>query len=100
MKRLSKAEKETIIRFTEADDKVSITTHNLPLKRRLLAFCEKYPTLCLHVSQKKSLLAADHFLLDKSCFSVRFIHPYTDEQRQEARERAKKQGLGKGGGKE
>ena len=45
-KRVSKEERETIIRFDETDGPVVIYTFNADLKKRLKSFAKKHPELC------------------------------------------------------
>ena len=42
----TKSQKTTEIYFDETPTPVVIRTHNTNLKKRLLAFAEKFPTLC------------------------------------------------------
>ena len=42
----TKSQKTTEIYFDETPAPVVIRTHNTALKKRLLAFAEKFPTLC------------------------------------------------------
>lgn len=41
---LIKKQKTTSIFFTDADDMIEVYTHNTPLKNRLAAFAEEYPS--------------------------------------------------------
>lgn len=43
---LTKKQKTTSIFFTDADDMIEVCTHNTPLKNRLAAFAEEYPSEC------------------------------------------------------
>ena len=43
---LTKKQKTTSIFFTDADDMIEVYTHNTPLKNRLAAFAEEYPSEC------------------------------------------------------
>lgn len=43
---LTKKQKTTSIFFTDADDMIEVCTRNTPLKNRLAAFAEEYPSEC------------------------------------------------------
>ena len=78
-----KNEKTTEIYFDETPAPVIIRTHNTALKKRLLAFTEKFPTLCRLTDDDE--LGYLSFEIDKARFSVRITEPYTEERRQLAR---------------
>ena len=78
-----KNEKTTEIYFDETPVAVVIRTHNTALKKRLLAFAEKFPDLCcLNDDDELGYLS---FKIDKERFSIRLIASYTEERRQLAR---------------
>ena len=78
-----KDEKTTEIYFDETPAAVVIRTHNTALKKRLLAFAEKFPGLCRLTDDDE--LGYLSFEIDKDRFSIRLTAPYTEERRQLAR---------------
>ena len=78
-----KNEKTTEIYFDETPSAVVIRTHNTALKKRLLAFAEKFPGLCRLTDDDE--LGYLSFEIDKDRFSIRLTAPYTEERRQLAR---------------
>ena len=78
-----KNEKTTEIYFDETSAPVVIRTHNTNLKKRLLAFAEKFPDLCRLTDDDE--LGCLSFEIDKDRFSIRLTAPYTEERRQLAR---------------
>ena len=78
-----KNEKTTEIYFDETHAPVIIRTHNTALKKRLLAFTEKFPTLCRLTDDDE--LGYLSFEINKDRFSIRLTAPYTEERRQLAR---------------
>lgn len=91
MGKLSEHMKETTINFNEGGQEAAIYTFNEDLKRRLAEFSRKYPLLCrLTESTPEGSVT---YVLDKSRLSIRFLPPYSEEQRAAAREYAKKHGF-------
>ena len=78
-----KNEKTTEIYFDETPSAVVIRTHNTALKKRLLAFAEKFPDLCRLTDDDE--LGYLSFEIDKERFSIRLTAPYTEERRALAR---------------
>ena len=78
-----KNEKTTEIYFDETPAPVIIRTHNTALKKRLLAYAEKFPNLCRLTDDDE--LGYLSFEIDKDRFSIRLTAPYTEERRQLAR---------------
>ncbi len=78
-----KNEKTTEIYFDETPAPAVIRTHNTALKKRLLAFAEKFPDLCRLTDDDE--LGYLSFEIDKDRFSIRLTAPYTEERRQLAR---------------
>ena len=78
-----KNEKTTEIYFDETPAPVVIQTHNTALKKRLLAFTEKFPGLCRLTDDDE--LGYLSFEIDKDRFSIRLTAPYTEERRALAR---------------
>ena len=79
----TKSQKTTEIYFDETPSPVVIRTHNTALKKRLLAFAEKFPNLCRLTDDDE--LGYLSFEIDKDRFSIRLTAPYTEERRQLAR---------------
>ena len=78
-----KNEKTTEIYFDETPVAVVIRTHNTALKKRLLAFAEKFPSLCRLTDDDE--LGYLSFEIDKDRFSIRLTAPYTEERKAMAR---------------
>ena len=78
-----KNEKTTEIYFDETPAPVVIRTHNTALKKRLLAFAEKYPDLCRLTDDDE--LGYLSFDIAKERFSIRLTAPYTEERKAMAR---------------
>ena len=78
-----KNEKTTEIYFDETSAPVVIRTHNAALKKRLLAFAEKFPDLCRLTDDDE--LGYLSFEINKDRFSIRLTAPYTEDRRQLAR---------------
>ena len=79
----TKSQKTTEIYFDETPAPVVIRTHNTALKKRLLAFAEKFPDLCRLTDDDE--LGYLSFEIDKARFSIRLTVPYTEERRALAR---------------
>ena len=80
-----KNEKTTEIYFDETSAPVVIRTHNTALKKRLLAFAEKFPDLCRLTDDDE--LGYLSFEINKDRFSIRLTAPYTEERRALARDK-------------
>ena len=78
-----KNEKTTEIYFDETPAPVVIRTHNTALKKRLLAFAKKFPSLCRLIDDDE--LGYLSFEIDKARFSIRITEPYTEERKALAR---------------
>ena len=79
----TKSQKTTEIYFDETHAPVVIRTHNTNLKKRLLAFAEKFPALCWLTDDDE--LGCLSFEIDKERFSIRITEPYTEERKALAR---------------
>ena len=79
----TKSQKTTEIYFDETPAPVVIRTHNTNLKKRLLAFAEKYAALCRLTDDDE--LGYLSFEIDKERFSIRITEPYTEERKAMAR---------------
>lgn len=91
MGKLSKYEKETIINFNEGEQEAVIYTHNADLKRRLVEFSLKYPSLCWLKCENET--GGVTYIMDKSRLSIRLVPPYSEERKAAAREYAKQHGF-------
>ena len=79
----TKSQKTSEIYFDETPAPIVIRTHNTALKKRLLAFAEKFPDLCRLTDDDE--LGCLSFEIDKARFSIRITEPYTEERRALAR---------------
>ena len=79
----TKSQKTSEIYFDETPAPIVIRTHNTNLKKRLLAFAEKFPSLCWLTDDDE--LGCLSFEIDKARFSIRITEPYTEERRALAR---------------
>lgn len=88
-KRGLKEERETIIRFDETEGPVVIYTFNADLKRRLKAFANKYPELCVKTAEDTEY-GSMTYELEKTRLQIRFTAPYSTERRRNAGECVRK----------
>ena len=72
----TKSQKTTEIYFDETPAPVVIRTHNTALKKRLLAFAEKFPTLCRLTDDDE--LGYLSFEIDKKRFAYGHHFRYYD----------------------
>ena len=79
----TKSQKTTEIYFDETPAPVVIRTHNTALKKRLIAFAEKFPDLCKLTDDDE--LGYLSFEIDKDRFAIRLTAPYTEERKAMAR---------------
>ena len=79
----TKSQKTTEIYFDETPAPVVIRTHNTALKKRLLAFAEKFPNLCRMTDDDEFGYLS--FEIDKERFSIRLTAPYNEERKALAR---------------
>ena len=79
----TKSQKTTEIYFDETSAPVVIRTHNTALKKRLIAFAEKFPALCRLTDDDE--LGYLSFEIDKERFSIRITKPYTEKRKALAR---------------
>ena len=79
----TKSQKTTEIYFDETPAPVVIRTHNTNLKKRLLAFAEKFPALCRLTDDDEFGYLS--FEIDKERFSIRLTAPYNEERKALAR---------------
>ena len=90
----TKAQKTTDIYFDETSAPVGIRTHNTALKKRMIAFAEKFPDLCRLTDDDEFGYLS--FEIDKKRFTYRITEPYTEERK--ALARAKMNEINKQGG--
>ena len=81
----TKSQKTTEIYFDETSAPVVIRTHNNALKKRLLAYAEKFPALCRLTDDDE--LGYLSFEINKDRFAIRLTAPYTEERRALARDK-------------
>lgn len=89
--RLSKAERETIISFTEADSNATIYTFNTKLKNKLKRLSLLNPKLIQIIQQDG--IGSVTYSVPKNLVSVRA--PVSDEQKKLAKLNAIKHGFGR-----
>ena len=85
--RLTKYEKETIIRSSEGEKIYDIYTFNPNLKRKLANFARKYPELCKQTGSARD--GGVTYEIRKSRVSIRLIAPYAEKSRKAASEHAR-----------
>ena len=90
--RLRKAERETLLLTSEADDTWEIHTFNKKLINRLRKFSDEHPDLCWSKYESKNLCYVD-YIVKKPALSFHLIATYSDERRKAASERAKQHGI-------
>ena len=95
MTRLSKFEKETILRTSQGDTIYSIYTFDSKLKKRLKDFARKYPQCCRQIHRKCMFPGAEMYELEKTRLTLRLDPPPTEEEKQRARENGRRNGFGR-----
>lgn len=88
---LTKKQKVTEIYFNEKDAITEVYTHNTELKRRLLAYAERFPELCQQTDDNGQ--GGLRFEINKSRISIRLTAPYSEDRRKAASELAKIRGI-------
>ena len=88
---LTKKQKVTEIYFNEKDAITEVYTHNTELKRRLLAYAERFPELCQQTEDNGQ--GGLRFEINKSRISIRLTAPYSEDRRKAASELAKIRGI-------
>ena len=91
-RQITKAEKETILLTSEADDVWSIFTYNSRLKKRLREFAAQHPDICKLTHEDREL-GSVIYKVWKSRLSIRLTAPYSEARRKAASEYAKKNGI-------
>ena len=80
--RLTKYEKETILRTSEGDDTWSIYTFNASLKRRLREYAGKHPDLCRQLDGRGFAPGAVEYEIKKDRLSIRLLPPCSEARRE------------------
>ncbi len=88
---LTKKQKVTEVFYNAQDRLAEIYTHDTALKKRLLAYADKYPELCKQTEDDDQ--GGLRFEIDKHRLSIRLTAPYSENRRNAARENAKKENL-------
>ena len=83
MTRLTKYEKETILRTSKGDKEYSIYTFDPALQRKLDKFCRDYPDLCRQTAETKE--GSKSYEIEKTRVSIRFMAPPSEERKERAR---------------
>lgn len=76
---LTKKQKTTSIFFTDADDMIEVCTHNTPLKNRLAAFAEEYPSECRLIDDDEN--GCQTYEIRKGRFGFKLTPPYSQERK-------------------
>lgn len=87
--RLSPAERETIILFSDADRTASVYTHDKKLTTRLETLARQYPDQVYVERQEHP--GAVSYIVPKSCIQIHA--PFSAQRREAARQRALKSGF-------
>lgn len=90
--RLTKYEKETIIRTSEGEKTYTVYTFDRKLKRRFSEFAKKFPLLC-YLKREEKEVGSQTYVIDKARLSIRLTAPYSEERRKAARKYAKGHGI-------
>lgn len=90
--KLSKAEKETILLTSEADDTWEIYTFNTNLRARLRKFAARHPELC-KLKSGNDRTGSVTYLVQKSRLSIHLTEPYSEARRKAASDYAKEHGF-------
>ena len=85
---LKKSDKTTDIYFDEQSPVITIATHNTGLKNRLTVYARSYPQCCEQVDDDG--WGCLTFEIEKGRFCFRLTAPYSDDRREAASSRAKK----------
>lgn len=87
MSRLSKYEKETILRTTKGDKIYDIYTFDKALQRKLDKYSMEHPDLCKLVAQTEE--GSKSYEIEKTRVSIRLMAPFSIEKNLKAKEIAK-----------
>lgn len=86
--RLTPAERETVILFSDESDMATIYTHDKRMKSRLRKLSARHPDLIYRVGSEKN--GGENYVVPKICVTIR--EPYSEERRTMARKHAKTAG--------
>ena len=87
--KLTPAERETIILFSDADKTASVYTHDAKLTARLETLARQYPDQVYVERQERP--GAVSYIVPKSCIQIRA--PFSAQRREAARQRALQSGF-------
>ena len=87
--KLTPAERETIILFSDADKTASVYTHDAKLTARLETLARQYPDQVYVERQERP--GAVSYIVPKRCIQIRA--PFSQERREAARQRALQSGF-------
>ena len=73
--------------FTDADDMIEVCTRNTPLKNRLAAFAEEYPSECRLIDDDEN--GCQTYEIRKGRFGFKLTPLYSQERKQAASRLAK-----------
>lgn len=91
MARLTKYEKETILRTSKGDKEYSIFSFDQALQRKLDKFAKEYPDLCkLKFATKEG---SKSYEIEKTRVSIRLMVPWSEERKKNASKYAEENGL-------
>jgi hypothetical protein len=88
---LSKKQKVTEVYYNAKDSTAEIYTHDIKLKKRLLAYAAQFPEQCQQTDDDEQ--GGLRFEIDKSRISIRLTAPYSQERRNAASNYAKQHGF-------
>ena len=92
--RLTKYEKETILRTSEGDNAWLVYTFNASLKRRLQEYALNYPELCRRLDGKGFAPGAVEYEIKKDRLSIRLLPPCSEERKEVIRKIGRTKGFG------
>lgn len=91
MARLTKYEKETILRTSKGDKEYSIYTFDQALQKKLDKFAKEYPNLCKLTAETKE--GSKSYEIEKTRVSIRLMAPWSEERKKNACKCADENGL-------
>ena len=84
MTRLTKYEKETILRTSKGDKEYSIYTFDPALQRKLDKYCKDYPDLCKLTAETRE--GSKSYEIEKTRVSIRLMAPISEERKRAKRD--------------
>lgn len=91
MARLTKYEKETILRTSKGDKEYSIYTFDQALQKKLDKFAKAYPDLCKLTAETKE--GSKTYEIEKTRVSIRLMAPWSEDRKKNASKYAGENGL-------